>query len=88
MLLEIFAFKVVVKPTPLEGEYFAVNSFGIGGSNGHIVISPNSKVKREDNLLDEKLPQLVTVSGRTEEAVEFILSNVRTYHNINATCLQ
>ncbi|XP_065216376.1 fatty acid synthase-like [Planococcus citri] len=73
--------QIVSKPTPLEGEYFALNSFGIGGSNGHIVLSPHTKVKKEGDLPSKTIPLLITASGRTEEAVDCILDNVDKNHD-------
>ncbi|XP_065216158.1 fatty acid synthase-like isoform X1 [Planococcus citri] len=73
--------EIISKPTPLEGEYFALNSFGIGGSNGHIVLSPHTKVRKEDDLLNGAIPRLVTASGRTEEAVDYILNEIKKKHD-------
>ncbi|XP_065221120.1 fatty acid synthase-like isoform X2 [Planococcus citri] len=73
--------EVTSKPIPLEGEYFAINAFGIGGANGHMVISPNQKIKNKKRELNEKIPFLVTASGRTEKAVECILNNAEKNSN-------
>ncbi|XP_065221118.1 fatty acid synthase-like isoform X2 [Planococcus citri] len=73
--------EIASKPIPLEGEYFAINAFGIGGSNGHMVISPNKKIKNKKHELNEKIPFLVTASGRTEEAVNCILNNAEKNSN-------
>lgn len=66
-ITKIPTFEVVSKPTSLESKYFAMNSFGISGFNGHIVISFHTKVKRGDNLLNERLPWLedFTPSSKT-----------------------
>lgn len=61
----------------MEGEYFAINSFGFGGANGHILLTPHNKLKdTEDTPINDELPRLVTVSGRTEEAIDCILNDV------------
>ncbi|XP_065221985.1 fatty acid synthase-like isoform X2 [Planococcus citri] len=73
--------EVVAKPTPLEGEYYAINSFGAGGSIGHILLTPNGKQKTPRMLSHDKLPRLVTVSGRTEEAVDCILNDIEKHQN-------
>ncbi|XP_065214305.1 fatty acid synthase-like [Planococcus citri] len=73
--------EVVTKPIPLEGEYFAINSFGLGGANGHILLAPHKKEKKINNaVIDDDLPRLVTVSGRTEEALDYILNDVEKNH--------
>jgi fatty acid synthase len=55
-----------------------VNSFGFGGGNAHAVLrwNPHNKAS-EDQALKDGLPRLVVVSGRTEEAVETILHEVK-----------
>ncbi|XP_065221125.1 fatty acid synthase-like isoform X2 [Planococcus citri] len=73
--------EVISKPTPLEGEYFALNSFGLGGSTGHIIVAPHKKIKNKEHSLNEEIPFLVTASGRTEEAVDCILNNVEKNKN-------
>ncbi|XP_065221123.1 fatty acid synthase-like isoform X2 [Planococcus citri] len=73
--------EVISKPTPLEGEYFAMNSYGIGGSNGHMILSPHKKIKNKNHLINEEISFLVTASGRTEEAVDCILNNAEKNKN-------
>lgn len=62
--------EVVTKPTPVKGRYVGINSFGFGGSNAHIILSPNNK---KCSLETYHLPQLVQFCGRTEEAVERLI---------------
>ncbi|XP_065211282.1 fatty acid synthase-like [Planococcus citri] len=59
--------KVITEPTPWDGGLVAVNSFGVGGANGHALLLSNKKVKQ--NFYDN-IPRLVCVSGVTESAVE------------------
>ncbi|XP_065209086.1 fatty acid synthase-like [Planococcus citri] len=68
--------EIVTKPTPLEGEYFALNSFGAGGANGHILLTPHQKIKKSRGSKSETIPLIVAVSGRTEEAVDCILNDI------------
>ncbi|KAK2585487.1 hypothetical protein KPH14_010141 [Odynerus spinipes] len=68
--------KVVSEPTPLDGEYVGVNSFGFGGGNAHILLKAYSKTKINKGMPKDDLPRLVAVSGRTEEAVEVLLNNI------------
>jgi len=70
--------KVVTEVTELKGSYVGVNSFGFGGANSHILLKSNPKTKINDSTShDVELPKLVTISGRTEEAVKVILNDVR-----------
>ena len=71
--------KVVTKSTPLEGKYFAMNSFGVGGANGHILLTAHDKPKKLTSFENNRIPLLVTVSGRTEEAVDYLLDDVIHY---------
>ncbi|XP_065209087.1 fatty acid synthase-like [Planococcus citri] len=68
--------EIVTKPTPLEGKYFALNSFGAGGANGHILLTPHQKIKKSRESNSETIPIIVAVSGRSEEAVDCILNDI------------
>lgn len=70
--------KVVDKNTPWKGGYVAVNSFGFGGANAHILLRSNPKPKLSP-VLETKLPKLVAVSGRTEEAVQVLLDKTKEH---------
>ncbi|XP_072392068.1 fatty acid synthase-like [Diabrotica undecimpunctata] len=65
--------KVVTKHTEWPTGLGAVNSFGIGGSNGHAVLKRNDKVVKP--IVNRK-HRLVQVSGRTLEAVNHFLDGV------------
>ena len=68
--------KVVDKSMPWKGGLMAVNSFGFGGVNIHILLRSNPKPKITQKL-DVNLPKIVVVSGRTEEAVNVFLDKVK-----------
>lgn len=68
--------KVVTELTPWQGEYAAVNSFGIGGANAHVLLRINSKEKINNGAPNDNLPRLVVLSGRTEDAVDTMLRDV------------
>lgn len=77
-------FKVVAKLTPREGNLFAINSFGMGGTNSHVLLSPHKKEKKfHESNENERLPRLVTISGRTEEAVNVIRNDVSNQYTFN-----
>nr|XP_050846949.1 fatty acid synthase-like isoform X1 [Vespula vulgaris] len=67
---------VVTNHTALDGEYIAINSFGFGGANAHVLLKSNPKIKNDKGLPDYDLPRLVAVSGRTTKAVETILNEI------------
>jgi fatty acid synthase len=54
-----------------------VNSFGFGGTNAHILLQWNEKAKVNGGAPTDLIPRLVVASGRTEEAVDVILKDVR-----------
>lgn len=65
--------QVITEPTPWDGGIVAVNSFGVGGANGHALLLSNKKSKR---LVNDNIPRLVCVSGVTENAVHTMLNKV------------
>lgn len=74
--------QVVDRNTTLKGSLVSVSSFGVGGANAHVLLRRNELSK---NLMSIKrtLPLLVAVSGRTNEAVESFLDNVREHYDDN-----
>lgn len=70
-----FYLQVVSENTPFPGGYVAVNSFGFGGANAHIILKSNPKPKPSSTPLVTS-PTVVAVSGRTEEAVQEFLKEV------------
>ncbi|XP_065215656.1 fatty acid synthase-like [Planococcus citri] len=74
--------QVVTEPTPVEGKYFALNSFGIGGANGHLLLTPHNKIKQPTKSHKEGIPWMLTVSGRTEDAIDCIFNDIeKNYHD-------
>ncbi|XP_076272609.1 fatty acid synthase 1 [Rhynchophorus ferrugineus] len=69
--------KVVVKNQPWNGGIVAINSFGFGGANAHIVVKSNPKPKQTWPV--EPIPRVVGVSGRTEAAVTNFLQKVQDH---------
>lgn len=68
--------KVITEPTPWEGGYVGINSFGFGGANAHALLKSHAKDKVNNGAPSDDLPRLVIVSGRTEEALEVLLGHV------------
>lgn len=68
--------KVCTELTPLSGKYCAINSFGAGGSNAHLLLEFWSKFKINNGCPDDKLPRLVLWSGRTKNAIEKMFKHI------------
>jgi len=63
---------------PWNGGIVAVNSFGVGGANGHCLMKSYTQQKKELQVLEEQLPRLVAVSARNESAINYMLNRVIT----------
>ncbi|KAK0084976.1 hypothetical protein PV325_006291 [Microctonus aethiopoides] len=70
--------QVVDKPTIWKGGLIAINSFGFGGANAHVVLRSNPKPKIPP-VLNVDIPKLVAVSGRTKESCQLFLNKVNEY---------
>ncbi|XP_054286913.1 fatty acid synthase-like [Macrosteles quadrilineatus] len=66
--------QVVNKNWPWNGGYVAVNSFGFGGANAHLLLRSNPKPKAP--AIQDNIPRVVAVSGRTQEAVNNWLDKI------------
>jgi len=77
--IEAFAedrIKVATEIEPLEGEYIAMNSFGLGGANAHALLRGNTKEKINFGIPDDDLSRMLFWSGRTEIAVNTIFNDI------------
>lgn len=63
---------VVRQPLPVRGGDVAINSFGFGGSNVHVILRPNARPPPAP-APHAALPRLLRASGRTPEAVQCLL---------------
>lgn len=70
--------QVVDRPLPVRGGIVAINSFGFGGSNVHIILRPNSRLPSPTPHIT--LPRLLRASGRTAEAVRCLLEQGHRHH--------
>ncbi|KAI1292128.1 Fatty acid synthase [Halotydeus destructor] len=71
--------KPVVENTPYEGGMAALNSFGLGGANVHVVLKSNDKKNESSNrLMLDDVPRIVNMCGRTEEAVNHVFNFIET----------
>lgn len=68
--------KVVTDITPWNPRFIGINSFGFGGANCHILLRAYTKAKVNGGAPSDKLPRLIVISGRTEEAVASFLNEV------------
>lgn len=75
--MHILNFKIIVKLTLREVNYFAINPFGVEKNNTQILLTSHNKSGIKWNSLAEELPHLVTFSGETKETVEATVKNVR-----------
>ena len=69
--------KVVSERTPWQGGYVGINSFGFGGSNVHCLLKSHSKPRPAIHTA-ERQTRMVTYAGRTQEAVESLLTYAQT----------
>jgi len=76
--------RVIDKITPWRGGLAAINSFGFGGVNVHVILRSNPKAKLLPSLdFIETLPRLIVASGRTVEAVHILLNEADMYSRNN-----
>ncbi|KAF5283102.1 hypothetical protein FQA39_LY17409 [Lamprigera yunnana] len=59
-----------------KSDLAAVNNFGFGGVNVHILLKRNKKLKISNGLPEDDLPRLVCFSGRTHESIESIWNDL------------
>ncbi|XP_060836830.1 fatty acid synthase-like isoform X2 [Rhopalosiphum padi] len=75
--------KVVDKQTPLPGNMVSINSFGVGGSNVHVILRAHDKKAQAISLPTLEIPRLVFLSGRTREALIEQFETVENYADNN-----
>lgn len=61
----------------LSNDHFlALNSFGFGGANTHVLLKTNMKEKVRKGQPNDDLPRLVCFSGRTQDAVDCFVEDL------------
>lgn len=58
----------------------SINSFGVGGSNVHVILRANDKIAQTISLPTLEIPRLVFLSGRTREALDEQFEAVSCIH--------
>lgn len=54
---------------PLPGNMVSINSFGVGGTNVHVILKANCKNTQRVSLPKIEISRLVFLSGRTRKAL-------------------
>ncbi|GFR25333.1 fatty acid synthase, partial [Trichonephila clavata] len=68
--------RVPTDSEPWRADYAAVNNFGFGGVNVHVVLNSNGDEMKRYH--DKTVPQLVMFSGRTQESVQYLFDYLKT----------
>lgn len=69
--------QVVARNTPWDGGLVAVNSFGFGGANAHVILESDSR--RRPAAAAYAAPRLLVASGRSDDAVRELLALAQTH---------
>lgn len=70
--------QVVDHPILVQGGIVGINSFGFGGSNVHIILQPNKRSEKMENMA-KTLPRVLPACGRTENAVNILLQKAKKH---------
>lgn len=76
--------KVVLDTMPFNGGIVGINAFGIGGTNGHIIVNcplDNSANFHGKVLELTNIPRLVPVCGRNEESLNYVVDFIKSKYN-------
>lgn len=76
--------KVIDKQTPLPGDKVSINSFGVGGTNVHVILKAHDKKIQTVSLPKLQIPRLLFLSGRTRDGLneQFKIVSFIIYINI------
>lgn len=71
----------VTSTEAFEGSLIALNCFGFGGCNVHVLLKANEKKEQVKEIVTKNLNRLVFIAGRTKESLECLTSNFRNNPN-------
>ena len=69
--------KPVTENIDFSDTIIAINSFGFGGANCHILLKPNSKTSNYEYETNTEIPKLIPIFGRNETSFEHYLNYIR-----------
>ena len=74
--------KPINENTPFYGDLVAMNNFGFGGSNVHVIVkSPKIKAKEDNNRIIDEIPRLVQMCGRNEKTINYFFNKLMNNTN-------
>nr|UEN71130.1 fatty acid synthase 2 [Glyphodes pyloalis] len=76
--------QVVDRNTPWEGGLIAINSFGFGGANAHVILESERGRTAAARPSAYSVPRVLGASGRSEEAVRRLLQQARDHPDDHA----
>lgn len=81
--------KPVIENTPYQDGIIAINSFGFGGVNVHVLLKPHRKESNPNTeYIIGNIPRIILATGRTEYSVNYIFEFIeKNFQKINAEFL-
>lgn len=64
-----------------------VNSFGFGGTNAHVILQGITGDRQYDGTVNEELPQVLTISAKTEQSLKALAAEYTEFLNQTAESL-
>ncbi|MFD2408324.1 type I polyketide synthase [Paenibacillus rhizoplanae] len=64
-----------------------VNSFGFGGTNAHVILQGIASDRKYDGTVNEELPQVLTISAKTEQSLKALAAEYTEFLNQTAESL-
>ncbi len=69
--------KPIIQNTPFDGDLVALNCFGFGGVNVHLIVKSHDKKPAIDNYkIVDQIPRLVQMCGRNQEILNHIFTSI------------